>query len=82
VLFDQPEVSFDLLWLGQRGPVVFWVPFFLVTTGDEKEAPNCITLPMKTCFDLGKACENNIFPTETISHMGITHCVEVNLTLP
>lgn len=50
--------------------------------GDEKEAPNCMTLPMKTCFDLGKAYESNILPIETISHMGITCCVEVNLILP
>ncbi len=28
VLFDRPEVSFNVLRLGQRGPFVFWVPFF------------------------------------------------------
>jgi hypothetical protein len=48
----------------------------------EKEVPNCITLPMKTSFDLGKAYESNMLPIETISHMGITRCVEVNLILP
>jgi hypothetical protein len=58
------------------------IPKLVEEVGDEKEVPNCITLPMKTCFDLGKAYESNILPTETISHMGIACCVEVNLILP
>ncbi len=58
------------------------IPKLVEEARGEKEVLNCITLPMKTCFDLGKAYESNILPIETISHMGVARCVEVNLILP